>query len=121
MEAKENPRYKMNNVITHTEPMIVHGNGPSKKSALNYIGNYLPNSWNTEDGCVSCKVGQFELPSKEEELPTVLLAIFIESPTPFLEEQLLKVASLEYPKTRIHIFIHNAVRLLNSSCWFYGG
>ncbi|XP_045469942.1 procollagen-lysine,2-oxoglutarate 5-dioxygenase [Harmonia axyridis] len=109
-ESKENPKYKLKNVITHTEPMLVHGNGPSKKTALNYIGNYLPNGWNPEDGCVSCKVGQFELSTKEEELPKVLLALFIEYPTPFLEEQLLKVASLQYPKSRIHLFVHNAAK-----------
>ncbi|XP_044750581.1 procollagen-lysine,2-oxoglutarate 5-dioxygenase isoform X2 [Coccinella septempunctata] len=109
-ESKEHHKYKLKNLITHTEPMIVHGNGPSKSTALNYIGNYLPNGWNPNDGCVSCKVGQFDLSSKEEDLPYVLLALFIEYPTPFLEEQLLKAASLEYPKSRMHLFIHNAAK-----------
>ncbi|KAL3280590.1 hypothetical protein HHI36_003822 [Cryptolaemus montrouzieri] len=111
VQTKEAEKYKLKNVVTHTEPMILHGNGPSKRTSLNYIGNYLPNAWNSKDGCIYCKIGQFELSQiKEEELPLVLLALFIEFPTPFLEEQLLKVASLKYPKNRIHIFVHNSVK-----------
>nr|CAH7738852.1 unnamed protein product [Callosobruchus chinensis] len=42
-------------------------------------------------------------------MPLVYLAIFIEMNTPFLEECLQKVYNLDYPKERIHLFIHNAV------------
>ncbi|KAK9887384.1 hypothetical protein WA026_022322 [Henosepilachna vigintioctopunctata] len=48
LESKETERYRLKNVITHTEPMIIHGNGPSKRTTLNYIGNYLPNAWNSK-------------------------------------------------------------------------
>ena len=32
---------------------MLHGNGPSK-TALNSIGNYVPEAWNKEDGCTAC-------------------------------------------------------------------
>lgn len=40
---------------------------------------------------------------------TVLISLFIEFPTPFLEEYFDKILSLNYPKDKIHIFIHNRV------------
>ena len=38
-----------------------------------------------------------------------MLAIFIEKPTPFMEEFWQKVAALVYEKDSIDLFIHNAV------------
>jgi procollagen-lysine,2-oxoglutarate 5-dioxygenase, invertebrate len=35
--------------------------------------------------------------------------VFIEQPTPFLDEFFQKLLNLEYPKDKIHLFIHNAV------------
>lgn len=99
----------MRNVLYHTDPLLLHGNGPSKLY-LNYLGNYLANNWNSVEGCVRCKEGQFDLTKKRtNEMPLVFLAVFIETNTPFLEEQLNKVYSQEYPKKRIDLFIHNAV------------
>ncbi|XP_015835811.1 procollagen-lysine,2-oxoglutarate 5-dioxygenase isoform X2 [Tribolium castaneum] len=111
VKAKEGPEeYKIQNVLYHTVPLILHGNGPSKLS-LNYLGNYLANSWNSVEGCVRCKEGQFDLKNKRaNEMSLVLLAIFVEFNTPFLEEMLSKVYSQEYPKHRIDLFIHNAMK-----------
>lgn len=112
LEEKESTELRLRNVISHTRPLIIHGNGHSKIK-LNSLGNYLAHSWTPEEGCLHCKWGHIDLQSRSNaNYPSVLIAIFIESPTPFLEEQLLKVHDLEYPKERIHLFIHNAVSAL---------
>jgi hypothetical protein len=41
--------------------------------------------------------------------PTVLVAVFIEQPTPFLEEFLEKLYHTEYPKEKLHLFVQNSV------------
>ncbi|KAJ8973614.1 hypothetical protein NQ317_003244 [Molorchus minor] len=102
--------YYVKNLVTHTEPLILHGNGPSK-TTLNYIGNYVPNVWNSKEGCRMCENRQIDLKDKPaSKLPIVFIAIFIELNTPFLEEQLEKIHALEYPKERIHLFIHNSAK-----------
>lgn len=101
--------YRIENVIYHSRPAIIHGNGGSKIT-LNSLGNYLGNNWNSVDGCVACKKGHIDLTDKKiSEMPLVLIAVFIELNTPFLEEQLRKVYKQDYPKERIHLFIHNSV------------
>lgn len=106
---KENPELRLRNVVTHTRPLIVHGNGPSKLK-LNALSSYLARAWLPNEGCRHCKWGHIDLQKKTAaEMPLVYLAVFIEQATPFLEEQLQKVYDLEYPKKRIHIFIHNGV------------
>ncbi|KRT80915.1 hypothetical protein AMK59_4922 [Oryctes borbonicus] len=146
-EGKEHD-IRVKNVITHTEPLIVHGNGPSK-IRLNYLGNYISKAWSVDKNCKHCTYGLINLtniydsnvptvfmalfieqatPFLEEQLqklhdglinltniydsnvPTVFMALFIEQATPFLEEQLQKLHDQYYPKKRIHLFIHNAVK-----------
>lgn len=46
-------------------------------------------------------------PSQEEDLPTVLLSVFIEQPTPFLEEFLQQLLDLSYPQEKLHLFLRN--------------
>lgn len=111
VENKEGPEtYYLKNAETGTEPLIVHGNGPSKLN-LNYLSNYLPNGvWNSVDGCIACKKGQINLDTiKKDQWPTVYLALFIELNTPFIEGFFKKIYKLDYPKEKIHLFIHNAV------------
>ena len=43
------------------------------------------------------------------ETPKVVLAIFIEKPTPFMAEFWDKIAALTYDKSAIDLYIHNAV------------
>lgn len=93
----------------HTKPLILHGSGQSK-IYLNYYGNYVARAFHPKEGCRHCKHGEINL-SKLKELPTVLMGIFIEQPTPFLEEQLENVYKIDYPKNKMHLFIHNAVSL----------
>ena len=47
--------------------------------------------------------------TQPEALPQVLLAYFVTSETPFLEEALQKIAKLEYPKEKIDLYVHNEV------------
>ena len=93
------------NTIYSTKPAVLHGNGPSKLF-LNFLGNYVPNEWSTSGGCRRCQEMSLQLPSSRSEWPTVLLALFIESPTPFLLEVLEKVTQLDYPKDKISLWIH---------------
>lgn len=107
-ENNKDDSYKiLKNVVMHTKPMIVHGNGPSKIS-LNSFGNYLARAYHPVEGCRHCKLGELDL-GKLKELPVVLIGIFIEYPTPFFEEQLQKLYNIDYPKKKTHLFIHNTV------------
>ncbi|RMX35950.1 hypothetical protein pdam_00005243 [Pocillopora damicornis] len=92
-----------------TEPLVAHGNGPSKLF-LNYLDNYLPDKWNFKDECTACSEDRISLGSlKEEEYPKILMGLFVEKPTPFIPEFLNRMMQLEYPKKRIDLFIHNTV------------
>ncbi|XP_050361429.1 procollagen-lysine,2-oxoglutarate 5-dioxygenase isoform X1 [Nymphalis io] len=94
------------NKAFNERPLIVHGNGPSKLM-LNHFSNYLAKSWSVKEGCVMCKEKRIEL--KEDALPVVMLSVFIEQPTPFLEEFLQQIDEIDYPKDKIHLFMHNNV------------
>ena len=37
-----------------------------------------------------------------------MVAIFIEKPTPFLEEFLIRTSKIDYPRDKIDLFIHNS-------------
>lgn len=97
----------LHNSAFGTVPLVIHGNGPSKVF-LNSFGNYLAKSWNSLAGCLVC-YDAFSIADKEAlELPRVLIGIFVEHPTPFLWEALIKVYNLNYPRDRIDLFVHNA-------------
>jgi len=91
------------NSVYQTRPIVVHGNGPSK-TLLASLGNYLAKSWVEGQGCLGCAEDVRTL--DEEALPVVVVAVFIERATPFLEEMLKKVAALRYPKSRLHLYLH---------------
>ncbi|XP_076270326.1 procollagen lysyl hydroxylase isoform X2 [Rhynchophorus ferrugineus] len=107
--------FSLKNVQTNSEPLIVHGNGLSKLT-LNYLGNYLPNGiWNSYEGCISCKDGEIDLKKfSKSEWPIVHLSIFIEANTPFIEGFFNKIYRQEYPKEKIHLFIHNMMKYHSS-------
>lgn len=99
----------LENVAYKTRPLILHGNGLSKVP-FNSLTNYLARAWTPETGCRACKDGVIALKDAEEDhLPIVLLGVFVEQATPFFEEMLEKVYDLKYPKSRIHLYVHNAV------------
>ncbi|CAH2103581.1 unnamed protein product [Euphydryas editha] len=94
------------NTAFDERPVIVHGNGPSKLM-LNQLSNYLAKAWSIKEGCAMCKEKRIEL--KEDALPVVMVSVFIEQPTPFLEEFLEQIYDIDYPKDKIHFFLHNTV------------
>lgn len=86
-------------------PVVVHGNGPSKL-VLNNFGNYLAGAF-VDGECVSCQ--ENVIPEEDKKSFTVLIALFVEIPTPFLEEFFDKILALNYPKNKLHLFVHNRI------------
>uniref|UniRef100_A0A1A8F817 Procollagen-lysine 1, 2-oxoglutarate 5-dioxygenase 1a n=1 Tax=Nothobranchius korthausae TaxID=1143690 RepID=A0A1A8F817_9TELE len=103
----ENGRVRARNVQYDTLPVIVHGNGPTKLQ-INYLGNYIPNTWSFEDGCTVCHENLRSLSAlKEREFPLVVIGIFIQQPTPFVSVFFERLLKLQYPKSRLRLFIYN--------------
>ncbi|EZA59211.1 Procollagen-lysine,2-oxoglutarate 5-dioxygenase [Ooceraea biroi] len=99
----------LQNIVYNTVPLVLHGNGLSKL-VLNSLGNYLARAWTPDEGCLACWDQTIELDrSKPETYPVILIAIFIEQPTPFLEEFFRAIHRQTYPKSRLHLFVHNNV------------
>uniref|UniRef100_A0AAQ4PCN4 Procollagen-lysine, 2-oxoglutarate 5-dioxygenase 2 n=1 Tax=Gasterosteus aculeatus aculeatus TaxID=481459 RepID=A0AAQ4PCN4_GASAC len=88
---------RVRNTVYDTLPVVVHGNG-NTKMYLNYLSNYVPDTWNYEHGCTHCD---------DDEYPNVLVGVFIEQPTPFLPEFFERLLSLDYPKDKLKVFVHN--------------
>ncbi|XP_060793871.1 multifunctional procollagen lysine hydroxylase and glycosyltransferase LH3 isoform X2 [Neoarius graeffei] len=105
----EKSRVRARNVAYDTLPVVIHGNGPTKLQ-LNYLGNYVPTAWTYERGCGVCDDDLLYFnDTPDEEMPQVLIAVFIEQPTPFIEEFLERLTTFNYPYTRLRLFIHNNV------------
>lgn len=47
--------------------------------------------------------------------PRVLLGVFIDKPTPFIEEFLAKVTALDYPPKKVSLFLYNNVSEISLS------
>lgn len=110
MQYNEDGEAMLINTAHQTRASIVHGNGPSKLTLNNY-GNYLAGAF-VNERCMVCDDNNIVL--NEEELPTITIAIFIEKATPFLEEFFDSILAIDYPKKRINVFLHNAVRIAKS-------
>lgn len=102
---------------------------------LNYLGNYVPTAWTFENGCSICDDDLLFLNDvpvrrrsasfltlnsgaltvcvcvQDEEMPLVYVGVFIERATPFMDEFLHRLTTINYPTARIRLFIHNNVRL----------
>ena len=98
---------KLFNTMYDTQPLVLHGNGPSKR-VLNTLANYVPRAWNKDDQCTACWEDTLAF-EELTEIPYVMIAIFIEKPTPFIEEFFAKIAHLDYDKSKVSLFIHNNV------------
>lgn len=103
----EDERVRARNVLYDTLPVIIHGNGPTKLQ-INYLGNYIPNTWTFESGCTVCHEDLRPLTAlKESEYPLVVIGIFIQQPTPFVTVFFERLLTLQYPKNRLKLFISN--------------
>ncbi|KAL9905595.1 procollagen-lysine,2-oxoglutarate 5-dioxygenase-like [Glossina fuscipes] len=97
------------NTIFDTMPCIIHANGASKRQ-LNAFANYLVR--NFDEKCLICQQLRIELQANN--LPIVTLAIIADEPAPFFDKFLLKIAQLNYPKQKMHLFIYCGVRFHDS-------
>ncbi|KAM4605913.1 procollagen-lysine,2-oxoglutarate 5-dioxygenase 2 isoform 2-T2 [Polymixia lowei] len=98
---------RVRNTVYDSLPAVVHGNG-NAKIYLNYLANYVPNAWNYERGCSNCDENMVDL-SQLQEYPNVLVGVFIEQPSPFLPEFFQRLLTLDYPKDKLNVFVHNNV------------
>uniref|UniRef100_A0A8C5I2X3 procollagen-lysine 5-dioxygenase n=1 Tax=Gouania willdenowi TaxID=441366 RepID=A0A8C5I2X3_GOUWI len=96
-------RVRVRNTLYDSLPVVVHGNG-NTKMYLNYLGNYVPNAWSYEQGCSHCDDDLVELSQLKV---NVLIGVFIEQPTPFLPEFFQRLLTLDYPKDKLKVFVHN--------------
>lgn len=96
----EGGRPRVRNALYGTAPVVLHGNGPTKLQ-LNSLGNYVPNGWSPE-GCGDC-----DRDVRPAWNGTVLLAVFVEQPTPFLDVFLRRLLRLEPPGGELRLFVHN--------------
>uniref|UniRef100_A0A7N6BZL3 Prolyl 4-hydroxylase alpha subunit domain-containing protein n=1 Tax=Anabas testudineus TaxID=64144 RepID=A0A7N6BZL3_ANATE len=103
----EDGRVRARNVLYDTLSVVIHGNGPTKLQ-INYLGNYIPNTWTFETGCTVCHEDLRSLTAiKESEYPLVVIGIFIQQPTPFVTVFFERLLKLQYPKNRLKLFIYN--------------
>ncbi|XP_053281105.1 procollagen-lysine,2-oxoglutarate 5-dioxygenase 1 isoform X1 [Pleuronectes platessa] len=103
----EDGRVRARNVLYDTLPVIIHGNGETKLQ-INYLGNYIPNTWTFETGCTVCHEDLHPLTAlTESEYPLVMIGIFIQQPTPFVAVFFERLLKLQYPKNRLKLFIHS--------------
>ncbi|XP_034447295.1 procollagen-lysine,2-oxoglutarate 5-dioxygenase 1 isoform X1 [Hippoglossus hippoglossus] len=103
----EDGRVRARNVLYDTLPVIIHGNGQTKLQ-INYLGNYIPNTWTFETGCTVCHEDLHPLTAlTESEYPLVMIGIFIQQPTPFVAVFFERLLKLQYPKNRLKLFIHS--------------
>ncbi|KAM7390386.1 hypothetical protein PAMA_008516 [Pampus argenteus] len=96
---------RVRNTAYDSLPVVVHGNG-NTKVYLNNLANYVPNAWNYEHGCSHCNDDVVDL-SQLQAYPNVLVGVFIEQPTPFLPEFFQRLLTLDYPKDKLNVFVHN--------------
>uniref|UniRef100_A0A8C2ANN7 procollagen-lysine 5-dioxygenase n=1 Tax=Cyprinus carpio TaxID=7962 RepID=A0A8C2ANN7_CYPCA len=105
-------REKLNMTLDHKCEIFQNLNGAVGESIqdgiyFNYLANYIPNVWNYEQGCTICDQDMVDL-SQLKEFPQVTVGIYIEQPTPFLTEFLERFLSLDYPKDKLNVFVHNS-------------
>uniref|UniRef100_H3A868 Procollagen-lysine,2-oxoglutarate 5-dioxygenase 3 n=1 Tax=Latimeria chalumnae TaxID=7897 RepID=H3A868_LATCH len=89
--------------------VVLEGLGGSSLSLSFFLqggGHSTPHSW--EDPLVILAGGaQVLISSQEKQFPQVTVGIFIEQPTPFFPEFLERLSTLDYPQSKLHLFIHN--------------
>lgn len=99
---------RIKNSLTKSEPLVLLGSTRSTDIKLNTLGNYLAKSWTKSGGCNYCNETSIDIDSLDE-LPTILMAIFVHEATPFLDDFFRRIVELEYPKNRIHLLVYNAL------------
>uniref|UniRef100_A0A669DG24 Procollagen-lysine,2-oxoglutarate 5-dioxygenase 1 n=1 Tax=Oreochromis niloticus TaxID=8128 RepID=A0A669DG24_ORENI len=117
----EDHQVRVRNVLYDTLPVIIHGNGPTKLQ-INYLGNYIPNTWTFESGCTVCREDLRSLSALQ-----VLIGIFIQQPTPFVTVFFERLLNLHYTVFRsitdcslnsviIYVLIYQCVFFFSDLC-----
>ncbi|XP_063420555.1 procollagen-lysine,2-oxoglutarate 5-dioxygenase 1-like [Mytilus trossulus] len=89
-----------------TRPVIIYDSGPIKGKFLR-IADYLTGAWTSSRGCISCAKNRINLKKFEEDAyPNVQLSVFIDEPTPFITEALELIGDLDYPKSKMNLFVY---------------
>lgn len=83
---------------------MIHGNGPSKL-LLDSLANYMPAAFRPSVGCTRCSLSA--VVTNDQTLPEMTIALLIVKPTPYVEEFLAAVDRLDYPRSRLHLFLFN--------------
>nr|CAD2173598.1 unnamed protein product [Meloidogyne enterolobii] len=99
---KENNEAMIYNSLYITYPLILHGNGPAK-ILLNQFENYLGENYLQKEETLK----PYQNSIKEHLFPTICVSIFIQKPIPYVEEFLIKISELDYPKRKINLYIAN--------------
>lgn len=108
IDSEGSPKLLNKNFVKN--PAVLHGNGPSKL-ILNNFGNYIGGAF--ENGvCKRCQ--ENTIPEDQHYDFTVLIALFIEVPSPFLEEFFDKILALNYPEDKIHLLVQSSVEFHSS-------
>ncbi|KAK7471373.1 hypothetical protein BaRGS_00035979, partial [Batillaria attramentaria] len=97
------------NFRTGGSPVVVRGSRDFKGwTEFNWLTNYLGDGWTTSSGCLSCQEDRISLDGvKMDDFPTVVMGLFVEQPTPFIREFFQRIAALNYPKSKIDLFVQN--------------
>lgn len=99
---------KIINTVHQTNPVILHGNGWPKLK-LSAAGNYIAKSWTVGGGCLACAENKIDVFDNGLPDGDILMGVFIEQPTPFIDQFFERLLHLSYPKSKIHLRIHNGV------------
>uniref|UniRef100_A0A8C2JB08 procollagen-lysine 5-dioxygenase n=1 Tax=Cyprinus carpio TaxID=7962 RepID=A0A8C2JB08_CYPCA len=94
-------RVRVRNTVYNSLPAIIHGNVNTK---VNVFLLFM----SVKNGGSVKNVDLNQNHSFPSEFPQVTVAIYIEQPTPFLPEFLERFLSLDYPKDKLNIFVHNS-------------
>lgn len=101
------------NDLFKSHPVVIHLSGPQKET-LNSFGNYIARTF-TNNTCVTCKEDDViikNLISKdnkrpEKKFPNVMIGIFLNGATPFIDNFFNNIFGLNYPKERIDIRVNS--------------
>uniref|UniRef100_A0A8C1BC92 procollagen-lysine 5-dioxygenase n=1 Tax=Cyprinus carpio carpio TaxID=630221 RepID=A0A8C1BC92_CYPCA len=106
-------RVRVRNTVYNSLPAIIHGNVNTKVNVFFFFSSmnngilYSLHShvkFTLHHGRGFCQL--FSL--SKQEFPQVTVGIYIEQPTPFLTEFLERFLSLDYPKDKLNVFVHNS-------------
>ncbi|VDN58184.1 unnamed protein product [Dracunculus medinensis] len=108
VEFDDNGYAYVHDTLYNTYPLIINA-AENSIAQLNNLGNYIGKFWSNIDGCISCNIlGDGRLKANDKDnWPVVTLGIFIAKPVPFVDEFLISVISLTYPKSKIILYVYN--------------